>query len=333
MAWIDLVWVETAREILEAMRSQTRLVAVGGPRVAEVSKLAKDWGVPHLDDPRKLIVDHPSSFWLVTSSKLLSFEDLARAMEQGTQVLSLEPFVEQMSDPDELARKQSTIRKQRKSKGSITPGNLITLGSLVESPGFLATAGALDLIGSQRLLRVESVGSSQQRSMFARLYDVWRTVLLTMPLPETIDASLADPQASTPSQGQIGTFSGRMAAHARVPDGGAAIIAVTDQHPSEHAVMSLSGSGGAMRVTPDSYQLQLYESDEIEGSADLLQDTSAASLAIWQWQRLMTRQQYAPTDPRAASSEEVLACCHACLLSARTSEPERPEKFLRLLGG
>lgn len=333
-AWIDLEWVEPARAMLDAMAGLIQLVAVGGPRVAEVSELARSWDVPHLDDPRQLLVDHPSTFWLITSMKLISLDDLARAMEQGTQVLSLEPFMEQMSDPDELVRKQTALRKQRsKTAATITPGNLFILGSLVESPGFLAISEALDIIGSQRLLRVESVGPSSQRSMFARLYDVWRSLLLTMPLPETIDASLADPQAVAPSPGKLATFSGRMAAHARIPDGGAAIIAVSDQHPTEHAVLALSGSGGSMRITPDSYLLHLFESDEKEADDSLLDNTTAEDLGVWQWKRLMSRPQFAPSDPRAASSQAILACCHTCLLSARTREPERPEKFLRLLGG
>lgn len=332
-AWIDLQWVEPAQAMLDAMAGSVRLVAVAGPRVAEVSQLARSYDVPHLDDPRQLLVDHPSSFWLTTSMKLISLEDLARAMEQGTQVLSLEPFIEQMSDPDELSRKQTALRKQRSKAAVISAGHLVMLGSLVESPGFLATAGALDMIGTQRLLRIESVGPASQRSMFARLYDVWRSLLLTMPLPETIDASLADPQAIAPSPGKLATFSGRMAAHARIPDGGAAIIAVSDQHPTEHAVLALSGSGGSMRITPDSYQLHLYESDEKEAGDVLLKSTTATDLGIWQWQRLMSRPQFTPADPRAALNEEVLACCQACLLSARTREPERPDKFIRLIGG
>ena len=335
VVWIDLEWVDATRTVLEAMSGEIKIVAIGGPRVAQIAELAHAWNLPHLDDPRQLLVNHPTSFWLVSSMKQLAFDDLALAMDQGTTVLSLEPFVEQMSDAGELTRKLSALRKQRKQAAGITPGNLVMLGSLVESPGYVATAGGIEMIGSNRLLRIESFGPSSERggrSLFARLYDVWRTTLTLMPMPEKIDASLADAQLAVPGPGKLSLLSGRFAAHARIPEGGAAIIAVSDQHPDERSVVSLSGTGGFMRVTAARYELHLYETDEKEAADQLVSGQAATDLAVWQWRRLLARANFTPTDPRAATSDDVLACCHACLLSAKTREPERPEKFLRLLG-
>ena len=159
-----------------------------------------------------------------------------------------------------------------------------------------------------------------------------RTALTLLPMPEKIDASLADPQMTAPGPGKLSLLTGRIAAHARIPEGGAAIIAVSDQHPDEWAVVSLSGAGGFMRVTADSYELHLYESDDREASDQLVRGRTVTDLAVWQWRRLLSRPDFTPADARAATHDQVLACCHACLLSARTREPERPEKFLRLLG-
>ena len=67
--------------------------------------MAHAWDLPHFDDPRQLLVNHPTSFWLISSMKRLTLDDLALAVDQGATVLSLEPFVEQMSDPGELTSK------------------------------------------------------------------------------------------------------------------------------------------------------------------------------------------------------------------------------------
>lgn len=329
IAWVDLEQAETIQRLLECMDDTVRVVAVGGPRVAELARLAQRYDCPQLDDPRRLLVEHPTSFWLTSSMKLLALDDLAAALEQGTNVVSLEPFMEALQDPAELGRKQTQIRKQRKQPLT-TPGHLSILGALIESPGFTGNSGAEQEMGEDRLLRVQCTGPAAGRSLFARLFDAWRTVLTLLPMPERIDASLAERQAAAPSR--PGLLSGKLAAHARVPDGGAVVVTVSDQNVEERMSLDLTGSGGEMHVRPDAYEIYLCESDEREARTDLVATNSIADLVAWQWRRLIGRADFVPQDPRAPMNEQVLACCHACLLSARTGEPERPEKLLQIKG-
>ena len=50
-----------------------------------------------------------------------------------------------------------------------------------------------------------------------------------------------------------------------------------------------------------------------------------------QWRRLLDRAPAASThDP--AATDAALACAQACLLSARTGEPENPGKLLKIAG-
>src|SRR5690606_6946868 len=122
----------------------------------------------------------------------------------------------------------------------------------------------------------------------------------------------------------------------------AAILQVSDRLNTHRRLLQVIGDQGALDLTDTAYRMYSKDgtlvdegtglgSGEFPGLADPAASSDAfAELIAAQWRRLLDRGPAAPTP--VETEAQVLACCLACQLSARTGEAESPRKLLQMHG-
>lgn len=291
-------------------------IGVGGPRSTELDTLSKRLGCPAEHDFRKLRIDRPAAFILVLSLRDAKLDDLVAAADAGTRILTLEPPAAEWAELDTA-----------QTPGQ--PGAITTVPAFTRCPGFLDAADPHEQLTPPQLVRFSSLGRPTDGSLLARLVDAWLAVLEFTELPETVTASLSGPAAG-PRQ-----ISGLLAAHATTPQGGAVLLEAANAAPQTRRELSVLSRSAHLRVTDDRYQLLhadghvLDASEPAAPSADhaFRAPTSFADLVTHQWGALLHRP---PPPPQHDAQTLALACVHACLLSAKTGQPERPATLLSL---
>ena len=304
------------------MAGTVRSLGVGGPRSPEVEALGRDCGCTADNDLRRLLVDRPAAYLLVTSMCEVKIADLRGAVDAGTRVLCLEPPAAELSEVDACA-----------TPGH--PGAIRFLPAFSSGPGMRAAADPDEAHASPSLVRFSSLGRSTEGSLLARLIDGWVTVLGVGGLPETIDAQIHHPEGLPSREMTPRTIAGWATAHGRVAGGGGVVVEASDRALVRRRELNLLNTEADFRVDDTTYRLQRNNretTDEDTGSAlDRGGDPAAAlsyvDLIADQWRQWIDRP-LPPTPPGVTA--QALACVHACLLSARTGQPERPDKLLRL---
>ena len=173
-------------------------------------------------------------------------------------------------------------------------------------------------------------GSADAGSMFFRLFDAWIGVLDFIELPETIDAELS-PASGGGVPDDPRQLTGRLTAHARLPGVGSAGILVSDQAAELTRRLTVVGEQAQLIITAGGYRLTKSDGEVMDEHQAEREPTYLEQVAA-QWRRLID-QRTAPPEHRAERERNALACCHACLLSARTGQPESPGRVLELAGG
>lgn len=312
------VWTSPARaalagQLLDVMGAAVRPLGVGGPRSAELDTLGKQLDCPAGDDLRKLLIERPAAFLVVTSLRDATVADLRAAAEAGTRVICLEPLAAEL---DEL----SQVEAHAVASGvTVAP-------AFLQSPGYRSAADPHDPLGRPRLIRFTSLGRPTHGSLLARLIDAWNAVLEFTALPETIHASLTGPRVP------VRQITGQLAAHAQVADGGSVLLEMTDAATHTRRELSVVSAAAQLKVTDAGYELRQRDGRVLDAGGDPDAQPTFVDLVADQWRRLMDRM-YPGPGPEGANSAgaQALACVHACLLSARTGQPERPGKLLELI--
>ena len=146
-------------------------------------------------------------------------------------------------------------------------------------------------------------------------------------LPLSIDASLA---GKIDPRDDLRAITGTMAAHARTPNGAAVTLLVSDRAGHTRRRLHALGDAGEFRVDDVSYELVQWDGEPIDSHDASGQPATLADLIADQWRRSLELGSpgLAPVPPprRLAS----LACCEACLLSARTGEAESPRRVMEM---
>lgn len=320
--WTDARHAPLAGEVMNLLGSAVKPIGVGGPPVAEVNQLAKDLGCDKHDDLRKMCVDRPAAYLLLATHEGVTPEDLHALAGQGTTVLTLEPIA---SDLQGLSQSEQL----NPPAGSPMAGRIVLAPVFSQSPGFLGAADPNELLGDRRMVCYTSDGRPEHASLFARLFDGWQTVLNFTLLPETVDASLVGPLDETPET--LVQLTGSLAAHARIPGGGAALLEASDCAATTTArYLHVRGNVASLDITDTSYTLHNASGEILDQFIDYGAMYNFADMLAHQWRRLLdnpTAARSAPHDPQRA---EAMACCLACLLSIRTGQPESPGKLLQM---
>ncbi len=316
--WTDACHAPLAGELMNLMGSALKPIGVGGPPVAEVSQLAKELDCQPHDDLRKLLVDRPAAYLLMTSLGGVTHDDLHAITDQGTAVLTLEPIA---SDLQGL----SASKKLGAQPGAA--GRILQAPVFGQSPGFLSAADPYELLGDRRAIRFTSDGRPEHGSLFARLFDAWLTVLNFTLMPETIDASLVGPLIEPPED--LRSLAGSLLAHARMPGANAILLEVTDTAGRSGRVLRVHGDSASLRITDSTYTLSNPDGDMLDEATGSGPDGFVDMLAA-QWRRLLDQPNSAGSASHAQHQADAMACCLACLLSIRTGQPESPVKLLEM---
>lgn len=329
--WTDGPRAPTVAAILERMHPHVTPIGVGGPppeATGAADELAATLSCHRRDDLRQLIVERPPAFLLLATMRSVDSADLLAATAQGTTVLLLEPAAAELQQLAPL-KSQSTGRGRSEKNGAAghmtMPARIAYLPDFRQCPGFLSAAEPFEAIGDRRVVSFQNTGPMAEGSLFARLFDAWRTVLHFTEQPESIAAALVGPDV-VPDR--LRGLAGAFAAQARMPDGSAAVVHVADQAAQTERRLHVLGDAGELHVSDGGYGLW-----QLDGTV-LDQDHPGArldypELVARQWQRLIDRPTVSPQEPPHIDSL-ALACCLACLLSARTAQPESPGRVLEM---
>lgn len=322
--WIDGDRAAVAGAVVETMGPALSVLAVGGPRESAVDRLAHELERPRIDDLRKLLVDYPATYLLIATRSTISAELLAVAAEQQTTVVTLEPVAGSLAEWASLGQplSEATVPPTR----PILP-RIVNMPAFLDGPGFFRAAEPGESLGPGRLISFHATGVAEQGSLLSRLFDAWRTILHFADTPESIDASLAG-SAVVPDA--LRQAKGRLGAHARMPDGAGATLAVTDRAGRAERRLEAIGEQAHLTVTDTDYTLHQIGGALIDHHRSPEGPMSYVALIADQWHRLIDR----PKTPRgktdAIQQARALACCEASLLSARTGQAESPRKLMEM---
>lgn len=320
--WCDPLYAPLAAAAVDLMTGGVRVTGVGGPPSQAVGDLAARYGLEATDDARRLLLENDNgSILLLTREPPLDRELLTAACERAA-VLSVEPLAASVREAVDLG-----LSGEPGERKLIAAERVVTLPQMNESPGCRAATHAEQALGDVRGVTLESTGREMHGSLLARLYDAWVTVMGLVDVPLSIDASLAgkfDPRDD------LRAITGTMAAHARTPSGAAVTLMVSDRAGHTRRRLHALGAAGEFRVDDVSYELVQVDGRLIDAHDASGQPATLADLVADQWRRSLERGSpgLAPVPPprRLAS----LACCEACLLSARTGEPESPRRVMEM---
>ncbi len=309
-----LIWTDAPRAALIEQVAQRveglSVLAVGGPRKAEVKPLAESLDAEPYDDLRKMLVDRPGSSLVLGTMDGARLDDLRQAVEQGADVLALEPPC------DENGR---TLRWER---GQEPAGRLVHAPMLRLSPAWLSAADPQQVLGRLCAVSLALLGPAEAGSLFTRLYDAMDWIVSTLGIPQGIEARLTGP-LSEPPENPTG-LTGRMTAHLHFSDGASATLLAADRAAVWSRQMSVVGESGQLLMDDRGYQIFAAGADEADAAAVAPNDPVELIARQWRW---MIDHRMGPERIDLAG---VLASCRAALLSARTGETESPDTFMKL---
>ncbi len=346
MIWTSPDRVPLVDETLKLMGPSVRPIGVGGPRLAEIDQLAQRLDCPREDDLRKLLVDRPAQFVLLASMDDASRDDVLAAVGQGSTVLALEPIA---SNFDQLPPVAVAVKPVAPPLGAHAPGSaqatgvqgtdtgnrtgkgrIIWVPAFEKSSGWISAAYAEQELGGVEFISVSSFGQANDCSLFARLYDAWRIILMLDDLSEQTTASLSGPLREVPEDPR--GITGHLGVHTRLTNGRTAVLQVSDRAGRSGRVVQIIGDRGHLCVSEAGYRLYDAVGRCLDKSTEASQQPpSYAQLIASHWADLIDRLPTAqPPKPLRVTDDAVLACCLASLLSTRTGDPESPQKFLDL---
>lgn len=325
IVWTDAKRTTLAADILRALGPAVKLIGIGGPRGGDTSQLAQQNDLSPYDDLRKLLVDRPASFLLLATMAGIDAKMLQFALAQGTTILALEPT---SAGFDQIIP----------AKAPQGDGKLLTLPAFTLSPAWIKAGDTQDILGQVRLVVFESLGPASQLSLHARLAEAWHVVTRFAGSPETIDCSIVGPLTEIPDDPRLAA--GHLAAHARLPRSATAQVTISDQTKQHHRRLLVIGDQGRLLMTDLAYELHGPDGNLLEQvqlsiaplPPAVASDDTFIQLAAAQWRRLIDHPDQTPLQvPSTQQQAANLGCQMACLLSARTGQPENPSKLAAMV--
>lgn len=323
IVWVDAFRAPVVGRIIDRVGETIDVVAVGGPPSSEVDTLATSLGCPRYDDLRRMRIDHPCGVMLAAA------EDdgptaLVEQHENPFTLLALEPPWRQLGDLHDANNK---ARGGRRRAGPVptSQSTYEPAGSFLSCEGWQRAADPSELLQGVELVRYFSAGPRTSQSLFGRLFEAWHLLLTLTELPRTIDASCSRPISGD----DLRSLTGSLSVHVRHSGGICASLDVSDATGASHRQLQAIGPAVELAVGDRGYRLWGATGEVLETQGDPECDTTVPieDLVAEHWQRTFSRN---AAPARAAPLEQVLACCVATQLSARTGEPERPEAILTM---
>lgn len=330
VVWADEAHAGIVTGLLDLMGGSITPIAVGGPRDGGTGRLAESLGLTPFDDLRHMLVERPAAFLLLAVSEDESPTDLASALANGTTILTLEPACSTLADYAELDRPP---RSGSDDNPSSMLGRAVLLPRFTQTPGYLAATDPCDTLGDRRSVLVTSAGPARDGSLYARLHDAWATALLFCDTPEAIHAHLAH-ESTTPADGPR-LLAGRLSANAACPGGSSITVFAADNCPALPRTLVVLGDTGQLTVTPTGYHLRSSDGttiDQLEPPSGSAAVPPTLDQMADQWRRLLDQRNTAD-ESGTRRDQQALACTLACLLSAKTGQPESPQRVMQMSKG
>ncbi len=324
--WTDARRAVQVGQLLELMQGAVRPAGLGGPHHAKIDDLSRQLDRPVGDDLRKLLVERPAPFVLLATMDGVTREDLVTALAQDSVVLTVEPVAASFDElPLPRARASSSAEAGASAAALSWASRLIPIPGFTRSPGWTSAAEPLEVLGAIRLIGVTSFGSANECSLFSRLHDAFRVIHTLAAMPESIDAMLAGP--SVQAQENPRQITGHLAAFARLPGGATAVLQVSDRTGPNDRQLTIVGDQSRIRAGDLDYDLIDHEGRPLDHRQSAEATGGFTQLIAWQWKRVLQRPSVTPAQAPPPDDAQILACCLACLLSARTGQPESPGKI------
>lgn len=307
VVWTDAEHAPLVGQLLGVMGNRLRTIGIGGDGDARLQRLGDELACPVYNDLRKLLVDRPAAWLWAATRTPAPLADLGNAAE-STRLITLEPLSASL---DAIA----TANEHRVAHATLAP-------AFLDAPGFRLAADPQEHLGTPRLLQFSSFGQRHEGSLFARMFDAWRAILAFTDLPETITASITEPAES------LRNIAGHCTVQARLPEGCVG-LSLSDRSGWTGRHLTAVGTEASLSVTDCDFRLTPLDTPtpDADGNSSAESPPSFVDLIADQWCRLLDR-------PASAVSTEAhtatMACCAACLLSARTAQPESPGKLREL---
>lgn len=309
-----LIWTDTPRSaLIERVVERVAglsVLAVGGPRKAEAKPLAEALDAQPYDDLRKMLVDRPGSSLLLGTMEGVRLDDLRQAVEQGADVLALEPPCDD---------KGKTLHWER---GQEPTGRLVHAPMLRLSPAWLSAADPQQVLGRLRAVALAMLGPAESGSLFTRLFDAMDWIVSALGVPAGVEARLTGPLAEPPEN--PAGLTGCMTVHLQFAGGASATLLAVDRAAVWSRQVTVVGEKGQLLMDDRGYQIFAADADEADATAVAPNDPVELIARQWQWMidhRL---------GPERNDLGAVLATCRTALLSARTGETESPDTFMKL---
>lgn len=329
------MWEKLSRRTGAAVR----LVALGGPRASELSLLAGPAESRPCDDFRQMMTDFPADILLLGTTEGIDPSDLGAVIDQETQLLFIEPPVDDFEDLHVFLGSRGRNRtKAGQGSRPVTEPLIVLEGlpSFLNSRGWIGATDPMQAIGEPGLIELAFFRRPNEQSLFSCLFDAWRTAIELTQMPSEIWAiyrhSGHERSAGTEAL-TLRRLTGHLGALGTLPRQGILNLQISDQHPAGWGRMHLIGDTGSVMVGEQDYRLW-DKSGQVLDQRRPTPRPAFDDLIIQQWRDRMGRQLRSAQTREAALTRyrEVLSCCHATLLSIRTRQPESPAKFMQIPG-
>lgn len=324
--WTDAARAPLMREVLDRLGDRARVAALAGPREPAIKQLADHLQLEAGDDLRQVIVQHPGVALLLADGHHAEPRHLRAAIEQHATVLSLEPFAATF---DQLVALHHGADSHRPHEDPVTACRLLHVPAFLESPGYIGAGDIHELLGPPRALTFASQGDASL-SLFARLFDAWRTLLLLADLPDAIDAAIVS--APRPLPESLRNATGHLTALARLPRQATAMLQISDRSPAplRQLTVTTDDAQGVITDHTSDFLGPNFSDAEADGQSSSTAVSPPLSHTIADAIARPLEQPPAQPPTSYEHDRQALACSLATLLSARTGEPESPYKLLQL---
>lgn len=311
-------WVgETLIPAFRALAGDERIhvVTIGGT-AAESRDVAGEFELSHVDDPRQLAATPDvDAIVLMDPDRRLSADELTAIISAAQD----RPLLSMASRPSGLAAFLDEASPL--SGGGPLPLPVPWFRGLRRGRRLLEAA---ETFGSPFSASVEVSGPRSDGLLATRLLDAFDLLSTWFGLPAFVDATAVRPP------GAVDAAPDRLFVIARYPDGRAASVSAGADGGRHQRSVTLTGDGGRLRIVDDGIDWTDADGEVVEfepstppRADDLAEDLAESIEAIVR--RLV------PMRPPEATLD-LLAVCEACMLSARTGEPEAIERVRRMLG-
>lgn len=311
LIWTDAFRGALLRRVAELL-PDAEVRAVGGPRRSEAAELAEGLGLEPWDDLRQMLIEHGGAGLLLATTQGVRREDLELAAEEGIETLTLEPIA---GGPAQVL----PAGGERPGVGRLMQAPLMRF-----SPGYLSAADPVEALGPIASLSIASMGPVGTLSLFARLADAVDLAINLVGLPDQVDAVVCGALREPPEE--LRGLAGHLTANMNVGGETGVTLHLCDRAPRAHRSATAVGREGLLALDDHGYRLFKDSEEPLDAAEDRAEaGEGLAGLIAHQWRWLAGGRVVGNVDRR-----QVIACCQAILLAARTGQTEYTHKLIQI---